>query len=130
MQLVSATLNETELSTDLFEDFWILCWRRECKKDARKAWREIDPKDHIEILMAACSWRPIFLARGNTQFTPLPATWLRGERWTDEIPQEFQTKGGSANIPVQNPVVSVPSGPRGPIPAHVQTLIDRLKAKR
>jgi hypothetical protein len=130
MQLVSAIQIETSKTpTDLFEDFWTLCWRRQCKKDARKAWDAINPDDYIDILIAACAWRPILLSRGDTSYTPLPATWLRGERWTDEIPQELQTKP-SSHVPAQANLASGPVGPRSPIPPHVQEVLDRLKAKR
>jgi hypothetical protein len=112
---------------DLFESFWTLYPRRESKKDARKAWSEIDPSQHELIFTALASWRAIFLARESTQFIPYAATWLRGERWDDEIPQEKRAPRPAAQVqfgPTAEPT------PKCAIPSHVQAMIDRIKTGR
>jgi hypothetical protein len=116
--------HETPNSTpDLFEDFWILYWRKEAKKDARVAWSKIDPKHYAEIVTAVCSWRRFFLARGDTRFIPLPATWLNGERWTDELPVELRSP-----VAAHQPA-SMPDLPRksGEIPQHVRDQLAKLR---
>jgi hypothetical protein len=101
----------------LFDDFWALYWRKEAKKDAAKAWQRIDPRDYVAILEAVCAWRPIFVCRG-TQFSPMPATWLNGERWTDELPAEF--------VPRSKVLPDLPRK-SGEIPQHVKDQLAKLR---
>lgn len=67
--------------------FWMIYPNRSAKKDARKAWMQIGPTpETVERILAALAWQvqqPQWLKDGG-QYIPLPATWLRGERWTDE----------------------------------------------
>jgi hypothetical protein len=69
-----------------FSDFWAKYPRRVAKKDAEKAWRGIEPIEHQKILRAleqqkrSDQWR-----REGGQYVPYAASWLRGERWTDEL---------------------------------------------
>ena len=109
---------------DLFDDFWTLCWRKEARKDARNAWSKIDPKHYIDIVAAACLWRPIFLARGDTRFTPLPATWLNGERWTDEIPAELVVAASASH---RTAVLQDLPRKSGDIPQHVKDMLAKLR---
>jgi ribosomal protein L37AE/L43A len=73
---------------DGFEEFWKI-YPRKCKKgDARKAWgqtKKIRPP-LAELL------KTVYAARASKQwhkddgdFIPYPATWLRGECWSDEL---------------------------------------------
>jgi hypothetical protein len=71
-----------------FEQFWKLYPRKCSKGDARKAWiqtSKIRPP-FAQLLKA------IYAARASEQwkkdagsFIPYPATWLRGERWDDQL---------------------------------------------
>ena len=81
------------------------------------------PACYAEILTAVCLWRPVFLARGDTRFTPLPATWLNGERWTDELPVELRSP-----VAAHQPAV-MPDMPRksGEIPQHVKDQLAKLR---
>jgi uncharacterized protein YdaU (DUF1376 family) len=68
------------LFPDFFDDFWKLYPRREAKKDAHKAWLQIRGNSLWSIIeqdLKTGRW-----AKGK--FTPLAATYLRGNRWTDE----------------------------------------------
>lgn len=71
-----------------FEQFWRAYPRKTAKGDARKAWAQqaalLPP---IELVLAAIraqqaqpQWR-----KDEGQFVPYPATWLRAERWDDEV---------------------------------------------
>ncbi len=69
-----------------FERFWSAYPRKVGKADARKAfakaWRKLPPFDEDLILSgglerAKAAWT-------DAQFIPHAATWLNGERWTDE----------------------------------------------
>lgn len=76
----------SEFDESGFEAFWKSYPRREARKDAYKAWRQLQPddatKEHIHVaLLWQCQQRGW---QQSTEFIPLPATWLRGERWHDE----------------------------------------------
>lgn len=71
-----------------FQAFWDRYPRRDAKKDAMKAWGQVvkdDPTLEAQI-QAALDWQIPLWDERERQFIPLPATYLRGERWTDEKP--------------------------------------------
>ncbi len=119
MQVVQITEQpECDIS---FQTFYTIFPRREARKDALKAWGQLSPGDQLRAIVAIASWRRVFLDRG-LQFTPLAATWLRGERWEDELPQEHQSNHASHKA-----VVTDQSQRTGPIPEHVRTLFAKLR---
>jgi hypothetical protein len=67
-----------------FDEFWRAYPRRVAKAEARKAWDQTESiRPPIGDVIAA-------IQRSATQWTdvrfvPHPATWLRGERWDDEV---------------------------------------------
>jgi hypothetical protein len=69
-----------------FDDFWEIYPRKQAKKDARKAWDQIKMDEslfnqittNIELRLSGGSWN-------DKKYIPLPATYLRGERWEDEV---------------------------------------------
>ena len=65
-----------------FDLFWSGYPRRQAKKDAIKAWKAIKnpPLDHM---LSTLQWQKK-TKQWQDGFIPLPATWLRGERWLDE----------------------------------------------
>jgi hypothetical protein len=73
---------------DDFEKFWAV-WPKKCAKaDARKAWSQIEkyrpPIDKLcEIVLGHCKTEQWMQDGGK--YIPYPATWLRGERWEDEL---------------------------------------------
>lgn len=79
---------------DSFARFWEVYPRRQARKDALKAWHQLDPDDvlveriidHILLRVKSRQWRDGFI--------PLPATFIRGERWEDELCREdfYQAK--------------------------------------
>lgn len=113
--------------TDGFDSFWTLYPRKNAKLDARKAWRVIDPELHIDIIIATAGWRKVWIARDEMQYVPLPASWLRGERWEDELPNDGQRPSAAAHVAFAKP--EEPSGEKRQIPEHVLTLIRRLTGK-
>jgi hypothetical protein len=76
-----------------FDDFWALYPRKVAKKDARMAWGKLSAMEQACALDALPrhndAWR---LSGVSVAFTPYPASWIRGERWTDEI-DEVSPKG-------------------------------------
>jgi len=65
-----------------FVQFWALYPRHEAKKDALKAWRQLKPDaallDRILENLRTREWP------NRTKHQPLPASYVRGYRWTDE----------------------------------------------
>lgn len=70
-----------------FDRFWAIFPRKQKKKDARKAWAELRPDAAlVRTILAAIAWQrnqPAWVKDGG-QYCPLPASWIRGERWEDE----------------------------------------------
>ena len=71
-----------------FDKFWAIYPRKVAKADARKAWAQTkDIRPDITKLLsavhAACKTEQWMKSGGA--FIPYPATWLRGERWEDEL---------------------------------------------
>lgn len=69
-----------------FEKFWATYPRKEAKKDALKAWGALCAEQKYAALAAI----PLHIKAWNVagrsrQYIPLPATWIRGERWEDEL---------------------------------------------
>lgn len=70
-----------------FELFWAAWPRKVAKAEARKAWAQTarvrpDLQTILTAIKAACGTEQWM--RGQGQYIPHPATWLRGERWEDE----------------------------------------------
>lgn len=71
-------------------DFWYEGYpKKRGKADARKAWLKLKPDADLVARMVAAIEKQKqaddWLKEGG-KYIPLPATWLRGERWEDEIP--------------------------------------------
>ena len=81
------TRKERNNTWPLFADFWNLYPKKAGKKSAEKAWAKIKMTDSLfdEILSALKMQIENNWAGKDKQFIPHPATWLNGERWTDEI---------------------------------------------
>ena len=69
-----------------FETFWKIYPRRVAKKDAMKAWLQMDHNYRRIAVAALANHVKFWKSRGTElQHIPYPASWLRGERWTDEL---------------------------------------------
>ena len=71
-----------------FDEFWANYPKKVAKADARKAWLQTkdvrpDITTVINAVIAACKTEQWMKSGGA--FIPYPATWLRGERWEDEL---------------------------------------------
>jgi hypothetical protein len=75
--------------------FWNAYPKRCSKKEARKAWLEVDPTSaQVDQMVEALAWQsqqPQWL-KDDGQFIPYPASYLRGEKWTDEPPPSMRPK--------------------------------------
>ena len=83
-----------------FDQFWQAWPLKRAKKDAEKAWKAVGADNQIEaILQAVDKQRRTIWAGEKSRFIPLPATWIRGERWTDEIVvQTYEPKSSQSLI--------------------------------
>ena len=80
-----------------FEDFWKEYPKKQGKLNARKAWDKLCRSERVDemfltVLMQGLrdrkesrDWQ-----KDNGQYIPLPASWLNGRRWEDEV-----EKGGT-----------------------------------
>lgn len=81
-----------------FEAFWKEYPNHKAKKDALKAWRSIRPTADTQLLiLEALSWQKLQRSwlKDHGEFVPYAATWLRGERWTDQpisVPRPTKTR--------------------------------------
>jgi hypothetical protein len=67
--------------------FWNAYPKRVAKKEARKAWAELNPSSAVvDQMIATLAWqsRTPAWTKQNRAFAPYPASWIRAERWTDE----------------------------------------------
>jgi hypothetical protein len=72
--------------------FWDEYPLRVAKKDARKAWAELEPSPElVDRMLETLAWQVPKWARDGYG-TPYPASWLRAERWTDEPPASLRPK--------------------------------------
>lgn len=73
--------------------------RREARKDAEKAWGQMRITPETEdAIHAALDWQIPLYEQREKHFIPLPATYLRGERWTDEPPTPPKPKRPTLNL--------------------------------
>ena len=72
---------------DDFAQYWQAYPYKQAKADARKAWAQTEKiRPNIEALLGAVesAKQSIQWRKDGGEFIPLPASWLRGERWDDE----------------------------------------------
>lgn len=87
LPLPSLSLKEKEENT--FAHFWSIYPRKVGRKKAEEKWWKLNlSPETIKTIFADVERRkrsPEWLKEGG-QFIPYPATYLHGERWTDEVP--------------------------------------------
>ncbi len=114
---------ESTVARATFDDFWTLYPRRVARKDALNAWAKVREVDRVACLVALVDWRQVWRARGDDQFVPHAATWLNGERWTDEIPVEFTRPTHASHVAAKQ----LDQTERGPIPPRVLEALAKLR---
>ena len=81
-----------------FNLFWSAYPKKRKKADARKAWEKLKPwqtGDQVNMILRAIEKqkRSKQWTKEDGDFIPLPASWLRGECWLDEIEVEIPDDG-------------------------------------
>jgi Protein of unknown function (DUF1376) len=77
-----------ELADQEFERWWKLYPRKIGKRKAREAYAKARKKVLEQILIGGAKQASTQFAETDPKFIPHPATWLNGERWTDEQNQQ------------------------------------------
>ena len=67
-----------------FADWWAAYPRKRGKGQALRAYRTARKKTTAEELLTAISQQSKSLTARGAEYCPYPATWLNGERWTDQ----------------------------------------------
>jgi len=75
--------SDLDLVAKQFEEFYEAYPRRQAKEDAEAAWRKLNPNEQLFSRILA-DIRSRFRAI-DVNFVPLPAKYLNGARWNDEI---------------------------------------------
>lgn len=76
---------------DGFDQFWAVYPRKVSKGQARRAWNAAAKKAAPAEIVNAVESFGSRVANSDPKFIPHPATWLNGERWSDE--PDGQTNG-------------------------------------
>ena len=92
--------NNQELVRSRFDKFWKLYPKKCGKKDAFNAFKSLDVNDDllgvilddIESKKKSVQWFGS-MKEDNGQFIPLPANYLRNERWADEGVEKLSKRG-------------------------------------
>lgn len=84
-----------------FDQFWALYPRKQKKLAAQKAWQKMRGEEHAEEIIKNIKHRLQFeWLHKDKEFIPLPASYLNGERWKDEVIQKASSKEGTKFNPV------------------------------
>lgn len=74
-------------TADHFDQFWSLWPKKVAKQEGLKAWKATGADQHAKAIIEDVRWRTANDPQWrDRQFIPNPATYLRGQRWTDERP--------------------------------------------
>ena len=82
-------------SSNLFDTFWNAYPVKVNKKRCMDLWKKLNPDDDLvqKMLKSIEAWKRTRQWREG--YVPYPDTWLRGEKWNDEIPNEPRSKNGA-----------------------------------
>lgn len=92
---IEAALRAEANAMDGFPEFWAVWPNRKAKRLAQLAWaKTATARPELHVLLAAVraniaseAWR-----KDGGTFIPLPASWLNGHRWADELVSRAQVE--------------------------------------
>lgn len=78
-----------------FDTFWNTYPCKVNKKRCMELWKKLNPSDELVKIMLKSieAWKRTRQWREG--YVPYPDTWLRGEKWFDEVPNEPRPKNGA-----------------------------------
>jgi len=94
---------------EAFGAFWTAYPKKVGKADALKAFTKLKPDNELmqTILAAIAQWsKTDQWSKDNRQYVPMPATYIRGRRWEDELPQSVQKLNAHGLPPGYSAVLS------------------------
>jgi hypothetical protein len=81
--------------TPEFLDWYALYPRKVSKKDALAAWNRMTPEQKFAAFQSLPLHVKFWQLSGtSTEYLPYPASWLRGERWEDELAMPQTRRAG------------------------------------
>lgn len=83
-----------------FADFWSAYPNKKGKQAAIKAWNKLRPDDKlIDAILSAIRIQSLSdqWIKDDGQYIPMPATWLNGRRWEDQVGKKAEQHGASMN---------------------------------
>lgn len=90
--------DQSATKADGFDRFWNLYPKKVKRKEALKAWQKLKPSVELqEVLITALGKHCVShdWTKEGGRYVPLPASWINGERWEDEL----SAGGGNAGKP-------------------------------
>lgn len=79
--------------TDAFQEFYENYPRREGRRTAAKAFATAAKRAPVETILAGSARYALATTGTERRFVKLPATWLNGDHWNDEIPPNGAQNG-------------------------------------
>jgi biotin operon repressor len=95
----SVLLFEPRIPTLGFDDFWKIWPRSEGRKAALIAWAAALKRTDARTIVYSATAYVNHPHRPERQYVPHGATWLRGDRWTDPLPQAPEPVRGARRMP-------------------------------
>jgi hypothetical protein len=131
LSIVQESDQFTKHEQPTFDDFWLLYPKRMARLEAVKAWSRMTSVQHVAAITGLVGWRKVWMDRGELQFVPNAATWLRGERWEDELPMPQGMQAGDLSpLHLSHVAANLPDrGERVSMPEHVRALLAKLRGK-
>lgn len=108
---------------EAFERFKTAYPRKQAWKDARKAWVKLSPNTALQARIFAAIDAQRQTRQWQEGIYPLPASWIRGERWNDEVERH---EAPASMVPRKEFVM--PKRPEAN-PEHVGGLLRDLRKK-
>lgn len=93
--LKNKTSSPPPAADEAFDRFWAAYPRKAGKGQARKAWAKAVKATDPEAVIAGAQRYARERAGQDQQYTAHPATWLNGERWTDQPALAPAASGGA-----------------------------------
>jgi hypothetical protein len=81
----SADLHRPRKAVTRFDEFWHVWPKKRLKKDSRKVWKIRSLDDKADMIIADVRKRVKSDKQWREGFVPNPTTYLRGDRWEDEM---------------------------------------------
>jgi len=77
--------DKKDISSDEFDVWYTIYFRKEKKQDALLAWGKLNDQDKTKALQVVGPWCIWKKHTTDPKYWPLPASWLNGKRFDDEI---------------------------------------------